>query len=63
LSNARCPKDAFKGGRTECFRALYECGEDEYLANLDITSLNSFVMSEKPMPTGKIKFHKGKKHA
>ena len=54
------PKDAFKGGRTECFRALYHCNEDEYLQYLDVTSLYPWVMSKKPMPTGKVKIHKGK---
>jgi len=56
-----CPKDAFKGGRTECFRALYKCDENEFLEYKDVTSLYPWVMSKKALPTGEVKIHnKGK---
>lgn len=35
------PKDEFKEGRKECFRALYECSED-----VDVTSVHPWVMSK-----------------
>jgi len=55
-----CPKDAFKGGRTECFQSLYECNETEQIDFLDFTSLYPWVMATRPLPVGLVTVHKGK---
>ena len=52
------PKDAFKGGRTECFQAFYECAEDEVIKYLDVTSLYPWVMARKALPVGKPVIHR-----
>ena len=52
------PRDAFKGGRTECFRPFYECKEDETIKYSDVTSLYPWVMSKKPLPIGKPKIYR-----
>ena len=51
------PKSAFKGGRTECFRSLYKCSEDEKIY-FDVTSLYPLVMARKPLPVGMPKVYK-----
>lgn len=54
------PRDAFKAGRTKCFRALYKCLKDEILEYNDYTKLYPWVMAKNPLPFGAVIVHKGK---
>lgn len=50
------PRDAFCGGRTECFTMIAVAGEDHKIYYYDFTSMYAYIMKYKRMPIGNPEF-------